>query len=274
MLVLNEPRQEIRVCCDPKRVWAVLQEPNVPGFFPWMREGHAPFARVYTSEPPAKNSRYVAAPPFVPWQVDKTFDQLVAELPPPKESKLSWVTSNLQGLPGHKKRFAFYQYLKELGWNDFEVYGRGIRAVADKWEVLQPCSYAIAIENHGASHYWTEKVADCWLAYSLPFYYGCLNLEEYFPREAFIRIDLDDFSKAASTIRKAMDANEYERRLPAIVDAREKLLQQYQFFPFFSKEIKRFAELNNICEKQDIRIQPYRQGSISKLRDHLYLKLS
>lgn len=271
LLVLNEPREDIVVRCPPENVWAVFQEPFVPGYFPWMREGHRQFARVYTHHPPSRDLKYRAVAPLVPWHVNKNLDELVKLSQPIKTNGLSWVTSNLQTLPGHRKRYAFSRYLSNLGWPDLEICGRGIRPVRDKWDILEKCQYSIAIENHRGLHYWTEKIADCWLAYTLPFYSGCLNLEDYFPKEAFIRIDLGDFEDAALTIRRAIDSGEYEKRLPAVHEAREKLLNIYQFFPFFSHEVSRCNHSRAV--PQEVHVRAYRQSLFSRIRENLYRRL-
>lgn len=272
LLVLNAPRDDFTVSCPPKNVWALFQEPDVPGYFPWMRERHDQYARVYTSNPPSENRRYVVAPPLVPWHVGKTFDQLMAVQVPEKHDGIVWITSSLQTLPGHRKRYGFYRYLAGLRWPELTVCGRGISPVHDKWDLLAGSRYAVAVENHRGPHYWTEKIADCWLAYSLPFYSGCTNLEEYFPSEAFIRIDMDDYAGAAAIIRRYVDDGEYEKRLPAIREAREILLRKYQFFPFFSVEVLKSIE--NSFRPELITIKAYRQSLVSRVRETVSRRLS
>jgi len=50
----------------------------------------------------------------------------------------------------------------------------------------------VAVENSGHDHYWTEKVADCFLAGTVPIYRGAPNIRAYFPAEAMIVIDTLD----------------------------------------------------------------------------------
>jgi hypothetical protein len=270
LLVCNEVCEEISVVCPPENVWALFQEPYVQGFSAWMREGHKPFARIYTHHPPVAAPRYRNSPPWVPWHVGWSYDELVSLPKQDKADRIVWVASALQWLPGHRKRYAFYEYLTRLDWPDLEMFGRGIQPVADKREVLQGARYAIAVENSCGPDYWTEKVADCWLAESLPFYYGCLNLEDYFPAEAFVRIDLDDFARAARVIRATVEAGEYERRLPAIREARHRLLHHQQFFPFMAKEL---CDIRSVSAPQQIHLAPYLQGWVSRQQDRFSRRL-
>jgi hypothetical protein len=265
LLVFNELRENLTVSCPPEKVWAIFQEPYYPDFFPWLKEGHKQFAHVYTHHPPNADLRYRVAPPLVPWHVGKTYSELTRiETPLKNKSDLIvWVTSSSQELPGHLKRYAFYKFLNKLGWPDLDVWGRGIRPIEDKWNALAHSRYAIAVENYCGADYWTEKIADCWLADTLPFYYGCPNLEDYFPAESFVRIDLDNFVNAASIIRRMVDAGEYEKRLPAIREARDLILNRYQFFPFMAKE---FRGIRTSSSAETIHLSAYRQSPISRLR--------
>ena len=56
------------------------------------------------------------------------------------------------------------------------------------------------MENAVIPDYWTEKIADCFLAWTLPIYYGCPNLEDYFPEKSFIRIDIEKPEEAIDSI--------------------------------------------------------------------------
>jgi hypothetical protein len=263
LLVLNQLCENITVRCPPENVWQLLQEPYLPIYLPWMREGHGQFTRVYTHCPPSANERYRTTNPLVPWHVGKSYNELVKMSLHLKDDRIVWVTSDLQTLPGHLKRYAFYHFLMKSAWPDLDVWGRGIRPISDKWDVLTQSRYAIAVENHCGDNYWTEKITDCWLADTLPFYYGCPNLESYFPTKAFVRIDLDDFDSAASIIRRMVDSGEYEKRLPAIREARDLVLNRHQFFPFMAKEVR-----ENSCgsSPRSLQLSSYRQNPFSRLK--------
>ena len=104
---------------------------------------------------------------------------------------------------------------------------RGVRHVEKKAECLDHYRYTIAVENHVGPHHWTEKLSDSFLGYCLPFYFGCPNATAYFPEESFIPIDIENPRAAADTIREAMAGGEYKRRLPAIVEARRRVIEEY-----------------------------------------------
>jgi len=267
LIILNDMRKKLEVDCPPGNVWAIFQEPYVPGFFPWMRHGHRQFARVYTCHAPRPGKRYHLSQPMVPWHVGKSYDECVSDRCPEKKDRICWVTSDLAVLPGHKLRHAFYRFLQSISWPELEIWGRGIRPVEDKWDALAPSKYAIAIENYRGPYYWTEKISDCWLAYSLPFYYGCQNLEEYFPPESFIRIDLSDFSSAVSLIRRSCEQGEYEKRYSAICEARQLLLDRWQFFPALAEEIGKVG--SNDQQRRRLSLQPFGLNIFSSVKEKI-----
>lgn len=168
----------------------------------------------------------------------QTFDCLCKRTMPEKHATLSTVCSDKQQSHTlHAKRYQFTWDLKRV-LPELEIYGRGIRAVKDKAQALDGFRYHLAIENHVCEHHWTEKLSDAFLGWTLPFYFGCPNLTDYFPAESFIPIDIRDFDSAVSTIRDAIANNEFERRLPAIVAARQTVLERYNLFAVLAREIE------------------------------------
>lgn len=161
----------------------------------------------------------------------KTLDQMLAETPCKKTASISTVCSNKQQKHTlHQKRYLFTQKLK-TAVPELEVFGHGVRPMRDKAEAIDPYRFHIAIENHRCDHHWTEKVADVFLGWGLPLYYGCTNLKEYFPEDSFIEIDINDLAGTVELVKGLIASDEYEKRLPAIAKARDFILQRYNIFP-------------------------------------------
>ena len=133
--------------------------------------------------------------------------------------------------------------------SDLETFGRQTpHPLDDKADCLRGYRYHVAIENFVGPHHWTEKLADPLLGLSLPFYFGCPNAEDYFPAESFIRIDIRDPAAALARMRAAISANEYERRLPALMEARRRVLFEYNFFAVIAREIRRLHRAQEQAE--------------------------
>lgn len=165
--------------------------------------------------------------------------ETIAEHPPlRKQHDLAMVFSaKRMRVTLHNRRFQFMHGLIEQ-IPEMHVFGRGYRPLDDKADALDDYRYHIAIENHIEDHHWTEKLADAFLGLTLPFYCGCPNAAEYFPADSFIPIDMRDPQAAARIIREAIANGEYEKRLPAIMEARRRVLYEHNLFAVLAREIE------------------------------------
>ncbi len=232
-VVLNAPGAAVRLRCPPGRVWAVMQEPPNEHFGRF-HHGEPVHDRVYTTRADLVGPRYRHVQPALPWHVGRSYDELSACPPPAKSRGLSWITSNATAFAGHRRRMRFLETVR--GRLDFDLFGRGFTPVADKWDALAPYRFSLAVENHAADHYFTEKLTDCLLAWTVPVYAGCPNVGDYFPPEAVIVFDPDD-PRAPEAIAQAMHAEPWARRLEALAEARRLVLDRLQLFPFLAGEL-------------------------------------
>jgi hypothetical protein len=171
------------------------------------------------------------------WFYGKSHREASADFPTQKSLNFSTVCSSKQQRHTlHALRYEFTRRLKnEIP--ELEVFGHGHRFIQSKVEALDPFRYHLAIENHYAPHHWTEKLADTFLGGCLPFYFGCPNVFDYFPEESLIPLNIRDFEGSLETIQKAMGDKAYEKRLPAIREARRLVLDEYALFPMLSRLI-------------------------------------
>lgn len=234
VLILNRAPETSVVRCPPDGVWAVLHEPPIPA---WkrMHRGQRVFSRVYTPDETLHGDRYVHRQVALPWHVERTYDELVGCPLPEKPQALSWITSNKASLPGHRRRMRFLERLREAV--DLDLFGRGFHFLEDKWDGLAPYRYALAVENFEGPHYWSEKLADCFLAWCMPIYHGCTNIESYFPPESMVRIDVRS-PQAVEQVREAVAGDRWKRNRDAVAHARDLILNHYQVFPFVADAIR------------------------------------
>jgi hypothetical protein len=268
VMLNNNMKSESIVKCPSENIWALMQEPYVKGFTDWMVEEHKYFFRVYTHYIPSNDPKYNVSHPALPWHVNKSFDQLSQMDIPAKSKTISWIVGNALSIPGHFKRLSFLRFIQDKSPIDIDLFGRAVRVIDDKWYGLASYKYSLAIENSCSPDYWTEKLADCFLTWTIPFYYGCTNLEKYFPQDSFIRIDIDKPDVAVDQIKSAIKNNEWEKRLPALKKAREQVLNQYQLFPYLVKQIR--SHPTNIENKIVTVIQPYRKSMKTHLNRRLF----
>lgn len=168
-----------------------------------------------------------------------TLDQMLAHAPETKTKTISMVFSPKRMRHTlHHRRFTFMQKMMQA-MPELDIYGQGAIPLDDKAGALDAYRYHIAIENYIGPHHWTEKLADAFLGLTLPFYAGCPNAADYFPQESFIPIDMNDPEGAVKIIHQAISDNEHEKRLPAIIEARRRVLYEHNLFAVLSHEIEK-----------------------------------
>lgn len=258
------------VRCPRENIWAIMQEPFQRGHTDWMREGHVFFSKVFTPYPPSRENKYVRSQPALPWHVDKTYDELLSLPLPQKEEKLSWIVGNANTLPGHDKRFNLLRTIQKSQILPIDLYGRAVCPIEDKWTGLAPYRYSLAIENSAGRDYWTEKLADCFLSWTVPIYYGCSNLEDYFPGESFIRINIDEPERCVEEIMAILASDDWGKRLPALEEARNLILNRYQLFPFLAERIHASPDSEYALNATRQTIPPYRRSLKAALHKTAY----
>jgi hypothetical protein len=269
LVMLNNRMQvDIKVRCPNENIWALMQEPYMKGHSDWMVEGHENFSKVFTHHLPSDDSKYVVSHPAIPWHVNKTFDQLVSCEIPPKSKTISWIAGDARDLPGHIKRWNLLNFIRQDKALNIDLFGRAVQYIEDKWDGLAPYKYSLAIENSSSPDYWTEKISDCFLSWTVPIYYGCTNLENYFPEESFIRIDIGRPEESLAKIRRIIDEDNWERYIPALEEARNLVLNCYQLFPFLSERIHSQSERKS--EKVSVTIPAYKRSKKAQIHHVVY----
>lgn len=181
-----------------------------------------------------------------------TYDTMLNTQALQKTRTLSTVCSNKkQKHTLHNKRYYFVQELQQR-LKELDVFGHGVRDMDDKAEALDPYRYHIAIENHIGLHHWTEKLSDTFLGFTLPFYFGCPNAADYFPEQSFIPIDINNIDEACSIITTAIENDEYSKRLPYVIEARKRVLEQYNIFAVLHDEINKHHDSEDQTDKENI----------------------
>ena len=160
----------------------------------------------------------------------ESYDSLVQKELPEKTVLLSAICSTKRKTPGQRMRLRLLEYLKHRLGDQLELFGKGHRSIPCKGDALFPARYSLILENHDAPHYWSEKLADCYLGWSFPLYWGCSNLEKYFPSDSFLRIPVEDPERAGALIEAFLEEDPFETKVPLIRKSRDLVLHTYNFF--------------------------------------------
>ena len=120
-------------------------------------------------------------------------------------------------------------------WNNY----KGSLPYHKKDDALFPYKYTFNCENHSNKNYCTEKLYDGILAECLVFYNGCFNAKDLIDERAFVYLELSNFEKDYELIKKAINDNWWQHRLPYIKAMKKKILNELQFFPRIEKIINK-----------------------------------
>jgi len=84
-----------------------------------------------------------------------------------------------------------------------------------KYELFRTYQYSIAIENSKQENYFTEKLIDCFVTKTIPIYWGCPNIAEFFRTDGMILLETATFEEFKAKI-DALTPETYASKTDAI----------------------------------------------------------
>jgi hypothetical protein len=234
-VVINCP--PINVFPDPSKTLVFQMEPNMESnpqmWGSWANPSKKDFLWVGCHRENYNNNE---------WHLSKTYNQLMKE-EVTKNTKvaniLSTVLSDKYRDPGHIKRVDFVKFLETKGF-PVHVYGgnkfewkdyKGSLPYHNKDNAILPYKYTFNAENTEIRGYYTEKLIDGILGECLVFYWGCTDIRNFLDNRAYVQLGLFDFERDYQIIKTAIEEDWHSQRLPYIREAKQKILNETQFFP-------------------------------------------
>lgn len=170
----------------------VLEEPNEYfGIHDWVIKNKDAFTLILTWNDKVlkecSNSRFLGfgSTWFLPEQYEASHL---------KEFKISHLCGTLLKSYGHQMRHEVLDRAKEfeIPINFYDKIGDRHNendARIGKETVFGNSQYGIAIENFSHRGYFTEKILDCFLLKTIPIYWGCSNIEDFFNTNGIIQFN-------------------------------------------------------------------------------------
>lgn len=168
----------------------------------------------------------------------------------PKEFSASHITGHKMMAPGHKLRQQINAnqdiitipknfYVSKHGYLN-NMHNNPI--LGDGKEPLFKSQFHICIENSQQINYFTEKIMDCFVTKTIPIYWGCPNIGDFFDTSGmFIVSSFDDIIKICNSLNETT----YER----VLDAANKNYLTAQKYIDITKNLEN--ELNDILKSSD-----------------------
>ena len=139
---------------------------------------------------------------------------------PSKTKMCSIIASRKRGLPGHILRHEIINWARK-GGIEADAIGWGYRPFDQKSEGLAPYCYSVVIENVREANYFTEKLIDAILCGTVPIYWGCPNIADYFDESGIVICESKEDILAAM---RNMSIDNYQQQLPHLLALRERAL--------------------------------------------------
>lgn len=141
-----------------------------------------------------------------------------------KKFKLSFIRSSKRDLPGHKLRYEIEGILgKEPS---FELFFPKHR-IDNKDALFNDSMFHITIENSRYENYFTEKIIDCFMSYTIPVYWGCPNIADHFDPNGIIQFSTKE---ELENILDKLSPEDYSSRLESVKKNYEIAKEKYAFF--------------------------------------------
>jgi hypothetical protein len=127
-----------------------------------------------------------------------------------KNKKLSIIASNKKQLDGHNLRHNIIKNIKNI-----DVFGSGYNPIENKIIGLQNYQFSICVENCKKDYYFTEKIIDCFITGTIPIYWGCPSIGDFFDIGGIITFDNINELKEKINL---LSEDEYEKRMDSIIE--------------------------------------------------------
>lgn len=118
-----------------------------------------------------------------------------------KDKLVSMISSNKKWVIGHELR---HEIIKKYNYK-FDLYGRGFNEIDKKETGLNRYKFSIVVENCKTDYYFTEKIIDCFRTKTIPIYWGCPSIGNFFDERGIIHFDnIDELKDILDSINYSM----------------------------------------------------------------------
>jgi len=168
---------------------------------------------------------------------------------PKKTKNISSVITKLNSndtSPGgcsYKSRFDLNKYLIDNApYIDFYG-GWCLKNEPEKRAAVESYKFSIAIENQYTKNWITEKFYDSILYNTVPIYFGCQNIREYYPEDGYFLFEnVYDHKKCLELLDYIENNSDeiYQKMLPEVLKIKEKYFNKYNLL----------KKINNVCNDE------------------------
>jgi hypothetical protein len=113
---------------------------------------------------------------WIPKEEQKVYD---------KSKNISVISSNKTFTDGHRLR---HEVIQKFG-DKMDVFGRSYNPINFKIDGLKDYRFSVVIENCKRDYWFTEKLIDCFATGTIPIYWGCPSIGDFFNTDGMLIFD-------------------------------------------------------------------------------------
>jgi hypothetical protein len=125
------------------------------------------------------------------------------------------------------------------GWGDGN--GKNLYPfTSSKGHTIKNYKFCLTIENSNEKYYLSEKFYDCILTNTIPIYFGCKNITDYWTEDGIILLDnILDFDYVVDKLNwvEKNSENLYNKMLPSLIEMKKEYFSKFNLINKIKKEI-------------------------------------
>jgi hypothetical protein len=133
-------------------------------------------------------------------------------------------------------------YVDFYGWG--EGSGTNLKPfMLRKGDTIKDYKFCLIVENSNEKRYISEKFYDCILTNTIPIYFGCSNVKEYWSENDFILLDnITDHQYVTDKLQWINDNCDelYDKMLPNLLKMKDRYFKEFNLLKKIRKEIYEF----------------------------------
>lgn len=206
------------------RGW-ILESPAIleyfnPGFFSKVKEIENQFKCIYTHNKDLLESSDIYK--FFPVNDVWIKENKVIE----KSKLISFIVSDKKWTVGHQLR---HKILENMPIK-IDVFGRNINHIDLKEKGLNDYYFSLVLENCKEDYYYTEKILDCFKTKTIPVYWGCPSIGNFFDINGIITFDnIEELNNILGNI----SIEKYNSILKSVENNYKSVFNMNTFFKYF-----------------------------------------
>lgn len=158
---------------------------------------------------------------------------------PNKENKISFLRGDKNYTIGHKLRHNIFNSINDDKLIKYD------RIPYNDWQsrdelLFKIFEFNITVENSQHENYFSEKIIDCFISKTIPIYYGCLNISNYFDNRGFFTFNNIE---ELNNIINGITPNTY-KNMELFVNKNYKLAMEHEKGGFYNRIFNEIKQIN------------------------------